>query len=112
MKIARLAAAAVTVLMALMNLGTLLPHEDVDTWVKAFGGVAGLLGLVAAAALMARTAWGRSAVIAVGVLNVVGAVVALALSEDGAVVGLVIGALGAVLGALAGTSREVHPAIG
>ncbi len=101
MKIIRWAAVAVTVLMSLMNVGLVFGSDDdipVAVVVLAVG--LGLLGFAAAAGLGARTAWGRPAVLGIGALNLVGAVIALIVGGEGAAIGLVVSALILVLGFL------------
>lgn len=100
MRTIRYTAAVATILMSLMNLpiafddgGQGLPKPV--AWLISLLGV---VGLVAAVALIARRSWGPSAVIAVGALNLLGAVVGLATGVDGAVIGLVVSALGTGFG--------------
>lgn len=92
MKILRYAAAAVTILMSLMNL----PFAFADGVSRPIGWLVTLLGvagIVAAVALLSKAYWASWAVTAVGVLNLAGAVLALALNRDGAIVGLVVSTL-------------------
>jgi hypothetical protein len=99
MRIVRWAAVLVTGLFVLMNLGA-AADPGADSWVRIAGGLLALAGITAAVGLTMDKAWGRMAVITVGVLNVVLAVVALALDEPGGVVGIVVGGLAVALGAL------------
>ena len=103
MQILKWAAVAVTALFALMNLGAVL-EPDVGTGFRIAAAALGLAGVVATVGLGASRAWGRSAVIAVGALNVAAAVVGLVADEPGAVIGIVVGGLAVVLGALAPTA--------
>jgi hypothetical protein len=105
MKIVKWAAVAVTGLFVLMNLGAVL-EPDVDTPFRVFGAVLGLAGAAAAVGLGTSQSWGRAAVIGVGVLNVIGSVVALLADQQGAGIGIVVGGLGAVLGLLAGPESK------
>jgi hypothetical protein len=97
MKILRIATAAVTILMSLFNL----PFAFADGvsppigWLVTLVGVA---GIVAAVALVSKASWAAWAVTAIGVLNLAGAVLALAMNWDGAVVGLVLSTLITALG--------------
>ncbi|MEU0837189.1 hypothetical protein [Streptomyces sp. NPDC005969] len=50
----------------------------------------GVVGIVAAIALLRSAAWATPAVLTVGALNLIGAVVALVRSRDGAVIGLAL----------------------
>jgi hypothetical protein len=105
MQIVKWAAVAVTALFALMNLGT-VPDGDIDTTWRVVGAVMAVAGLVAAIALATNQAWGRAAIIVVGGINVIAAVVGLFTDEPGAVIGIVVGGLGVVLGALSGTGTR------
>ena len=106
MSIIRWAAVVVTTLMSLMNLGVVLGDPKPSAALLAFGLVVGLVGLVAAYGLARRTPWGRTAGLAVGAVNLVGAVVALATALDGGVVGLVVSVLTLTLTYLSGDPRR------
>jgi len=95
MKAIRWAAVAVTALMSLMNLPIAFDDGGSDIATPLAWGVTvlGVLGLVAAVALLRRVPWGRPAVLAVGAVNLVGAVVALANEWEGATIGLVVSVL-------------------
>ena len=101
MKIVRWAAIAVTALFVLMNLGAAVDPEQAD-WVQVVGGVLAAAGMSAVLGLGFRRTWGRPAVIAVGALNVLTAVVAIVRDIEGGVIGVVVGSLGAILGMLSG----------
>lgn len=110
MKILRYLAAAVTALMSLMNL----PFAFEDKVSRPVGWLVtllGVVGLVAAVALLRRVSWAPWAVTAVGALNLVGAVLALAQDREGAVVGLVVSTLIVALGivCLRGPVGEPNP---
>jgi hypothetical protein len=96
----RYTAAAATILMSLMNLPFAVDDggQGLPTPVAWLISLLGVVGLVAAVALIARRSWGPPAVIAVGAVNLVGAVFGLATGVDGAVIGLVVSALGTGLG--------------
>ena len=92
MKTLRYAAAAVTILMSLMNL----PFAFADGVAAPIGWLVTLLGvagLVAAVALLRKASWAPWAVTGIGVVNLAGAVLALALDREGATVGLVVSVL-------------------
>jgi hypothetical protein len=114
MKAIRWAAVAATVLMSLMNVPVVL-EGDTDqvptpvAWIVLLVGVA---GFGAAFGLARRLPWGRPAVLAIGTLNLVGAVVALADSWDGAAVGLVVSLLMVGLGWFSETGRVRATALG
>ncbi len=105
MQIVKWAAVAVTALFALMNLGT-VPDGDIDTAWRVFGAVMAIAGVVAAIAFAANQTWGRAAIIVVGGINVVAAVIGLFAGEAGTAIGIVVGGLGVVLGALSGTGTR------
>lgn len=113
MKAIRWAAAAVTALMSLMNIPVAFDRDvDIPTAVAWAATVVGVLGLVAAAGLLRRASWGRPAVLAIGAVNLVGAVVALANEWEGAVIGLVVSLLILGLGFLADRDAAPAPAYG
>lgn len=102
MRTIRWAAAAATILMSLMNLpfviddgGAGLPA--VVNWLISLLGV---VGIVSAIGLLRHTGWGRPAVLVVGAINLIGAVVALVGGMEGAIIGLVVSASILVLGLL------------
>ena len=107
MKIVKWAAVLVTALFALMNLGA-VPQSSLDTWLRVVGAVMALAGAAAAIGLAASLAWGKSAVIGVGAVNVAIAVISLITGAEGAAIGLVVGGLGVALGLLT-PARETRP---
>lgn len=101
MKVVRYVAAAATALMALMNLpvgvddgGAGLPGPV--AWMFSLLGV---IGLVVAVALCTRAAWAPAAALAVGAINLIGAVWAVATGTDGGFIGLTVSLAGAALAA-------------
>ena len=96
MGIVKWAAIGVTALMGLANVGLL--GQDVAVVWKVLGVVLALPPLAAVVGLIARKAWGRSAVIAIGAINVAAAVIGAVAGLDGWPIGLVLSALGVVLG--------------
>jgi len=107
MRFVRWAAAAVTILMSLMNLPFAFDAGNSNplpalAWAISLLGV---LGIVAAIGLLRRASWGRPAVLVIGAINLVGAVVALVVGSEGAVIGLVVSSLIVVLGLLSGGAR-------
>ena len=91
MKALRIATAIATVLMSLLNLPFAFQDgvNPVVGWLVTLLGVA---GIVVAVALLRRAPWAPSAVTAIGIVNLAGAVLALVRNQDGAVVGLVVSA--------------------
>ena len=102
MRIIRWAAVAITVLMSLMNLGAALGSGDDKLSVPVVVAIAVLTvaGFAAAIGLAMHTTWGRPAVLAVGALNLLAAIIALFNGGEGAVIGLVVSALILLLGGL------------
>jgi hypothetical protein len=113
MKAIRWAAVAATTLMALMNVPVVFEGDgdEIATPVAVVVGLVGLAGLAAAFGLARRLPWGRPAVLVIGVLNLAGAVVALARGWDGAAVGLVLSLLGLGFGWFSETERTPAPAL-
>ncbi|HEY5978242.1 MAG TPA: hypothetical protein VIT41_01295 [Microlunatus sp.] len=102
MRTVRWAAATATILMSLMNLpfavdngGAGLP--SVLNWLISLLGV---VGIVSALGLLRHAGWGRPAVLAVGAINLVGAVLALVAGLEGAIIGLVVSVCIVILGLL------------
>lgn len=102
MKVVRYVAAAATALMSLMNLpiafddgGAGLPGPV--AWLISLLGV---IGLVVAVALCTRATWAPTAALAVGVLNLIGGIWAVATGSDGGFIGLTVSLVGAVLAAV------------
>ncbi len=97
MKILRFAAAAVTVLMSLMNLPFAF-EDSVSAPVGWLVTLVGVLGIVAAVALVRQIHWAPWAVTAIGVLNLLGGVLAVALHRQGGIIGIVVSSLIIALG--------------
>jgi hypothetical protein len=100
-RVLRYAAAGVTALMSLMNLPFAIDDGGTGTpvplaWLITLLGVA---GLVAAIALLRGAGWAAWAVTAIGVVNLIGAGIALARDMEGAYIGLVLSAVIIALGA-------------
>lgn len=100
-KVLRYAAAGATALMSLMNLPFAIDDGGAGTpaalaWLITLLGVA---GLVAAIALLRGAGWAPWAVTAIGVVNLIGAAVALARDTEGAFIGLILSAVITALGA-------------
>lgn len=114
MKVIRWAAVAATVLISLMNTPIAFGGNDDDiaaplAWVVT---LVGLAGFVAAFGLARRLPWGRPAVLAIGALNLAGAVVAIANSWEGAAIGLVVSLLVLGLGWFSDRRTNAVPAFG
>jgi hypothetical protein len=106
MAIAKWAAAAVTVLMGLANLG-LVAQSNLG--LKVLGPILGVAALGAGVGFATQKDWGVRAVIAVGAANLVATIVGAIVGLDGWPVGLVLSGLAIVLAAVAnpGTRRTV-----
>lgn len=98
MTIVKWAAAGVTLLMGLANLGQIA--QDVSLALKILGVALALAALVAVVAVLARRRWGAAAVITIGAANLGAAIIGAVAGVDGWPVGLVLAALGIVLGAV------------
>ncbi len=98
MAIVKWAAAAVTLLMGLANLGQVT--QDTNLRWQVVGLVLAVAALVAVVGLVAGRSWGRTAVIAIGAVNLVAALVAAVAGLDGWPVAVVLSSLGIVLGAV------------
>jgi hypothetical protein len=97
MKIFRWVAVAALTLMSLMDVGIGLGGDDAPpVAVRVLIPVLGLLGLFAVYGLIRRLAWGQRASLAAGAINLVIAIVALAVNSDGAAIGLVVSAVAVV----------------
>ncbi|WP_327010182.1 hypothetical protein OHA72_24820 [Dactylosporangium sp. NBC_01737] len=101
MKAVRYVTAFAVVVISLMNLpfafddggaGLAMP-------VRVLISLLGVLGIAAAVALLARAAWGAPAVVAVGVVNLIGAVVGVATGMEGGLIGLAVSLVATGLGA-------------
>ncbi|MFJ2305569.1 hypothetical protein [Streptomyces sp. NPDC087787] len=96
MRTVRCSAAVATLAMSLLNLPIAL--DDGGNGIPAPAAwlisLLGVVGVVTAIALLRSAAWAAPAVLTVGALNLVGAVVALVRSWDGALIGLVLSAAG------------------
>ena len=99
MKIVRWIAAAALALISLMDVGTVT--GGVPVTVQALSALLGLLGLVAVYGLLRRRIWGTPGALAAGTVNVVAALIALAVSSDGAVIGLTVSVAALLLTAAA-----------
>lgn len=98
MKKYRIPTVILTIIISLMNLPIGLGDGDIAAGLAWVISGLGLIGLIAAAALLRQAPWAATAVLAVGFLNLVGASIALAADVEGAAIGL---ALSAVLVAVA-----------
>ena len=96
MAVVKWAAAAVTVLMGLANLGQVAQDNSVG-W-KVLGLVLAAAALVAVVGLIAGRHWGTTAVIGIGAVNLVAAIIGAVVGLDGWPVAGVLSALGIVLG--------------
>lgn len=110
MNVVRWAAAAATILMSLMNLPFVVTDggSDFPLAVNAAISLLGVLGIVSAIGLLCKTAWGRPAVLAIGAINLAGAIAAVITGTDGAFIGLVVSSLIVVLGLLTPGNKAQH----
>jgi hypothetical protein len=110
MRVVRWAAAAATIVMSLMDLPFAVdPGSSNPTPLLAWAiSLLGVLGIVAAIALLRRASWGRPAVLVIGAINFAAAVVALIIGSEGAVIGLVVSGLIVVLGLLTPRSARAE----
>jgi hypothetical protein len=94
-------------LVSLLNVGYPFGTDPKPDVALAIGAVAlGLAGFAAVFGLARNASWGIPAALAVGAVNVVGAIVALVSDTEGALVGLVISSLALVLAFVAGVDRR------
>ncbi|MBL7487297.1 hypothetical protein I6A60_00180 [Frankia sp. AgB1.9] len=116
MTVIRWTAAAALTLISLMNIGTVLDGGDgpIPLPVAIPVAVLGAVGLAAAYGLVRRLTWGQPSALAVGVTNVVAAVIGLALDSDGAAIGLVVSAVATALAVVTfyGDQRRSRASIG
>ena len=113
MKAIRWAAVAATALMSLLNLPAGFDNGlDMPTWLAWVGTVLGAAGLVAAFGLARRLPWGRPAVLAVGAVNLAGAIAALAGAWAGGAIGLVLSLAILGLAWFAQPAPVAEPALG
>ena len=108
MSVVRWAAAAVTILMSLMNLPFVVTDGDSDfpLALNAAISLLGVVGIVSAIGLLRRAAWGRPAVLVIGAINLAGAIAASIIGMEGAFIGLVVSSLIVVLGLLTPGDKE------
>jgi len=97
MAIAKWAAVAVTFLMGLANAGLVLQE---NLGLRVLGSVLAVAAAASLVGLIAAKSWGAGAVIAVGAVNLVCALIGAFAGLEGWPLGLVLSALGIVLGTL------------
>lgn len=112
MKFLRILGTVPLAAVSLLNVGYAFTADPKPGPALAIAAMAlGIAGFVAAFGLARNTTWGIPAALAVGAVNVVGAIVALVSDSEGAIVGLVISSLALVLAFVAGVDRrKVSPA--
>jgi hypothetical protein len=110
MSVVRWAAAAVTILMSLLNLPFVVTDGDSDfpMAVNVAISLLGVVGIVSAIGLLRKAGWGRPAVLVIGAINLAGAIAALITGMDGAFIGLVLSSLIVVLGLLTPGDEDQH----
>lgn len=104
MGIAKWAAIAVTALMGLANLGLVTQHQLA---LKILGPALAAAAVGALMGMATDRPWGVRAVIAVGAVNLAGAVLAGVAGVDGWPIGLVLSGLAVTLAAVSAPSRSV-----
>jgi hypothetical protein len=111
MKAIRWAAVTATALMSLLNLPGAFDRElTTPHWATRLATGVGVAGLVAAFGLARRLPWGRPAVLATGVVNLAGAIAALAAGWEGGATGLGISLVILVLGWFSQPAPAPEPA--
>lgn len=98
MSVVKWAAAAVTLLMGLANIGQVAQATAVG-W-KVLGVVLAAAAVLAVVGFIAGTSWGATAVITIGAVNLTAAIIAAVAGLDGWPIALVLSTLGIVLGAV------------
>lgn len=110
MKTVRWIAAAALTLISLMDIGSALGGGGESAPVRVLAPLLGVLGLAAVYGLLRRRPWGAPAALAAGAVNVVSALIAMALSSAGALAGLAVSLVALVLTAVAAyTAQAGHP---
>jgi hypothetical protein len=110
MKIVRWIAAAALTLISLMDIGSALGGGGESAPVRVLAPLLGVLGLAATYGLLRPRPWGAPTALAAGAVNVVSALIAIALSSAGALAGLAISLVALVLTAVAAyTGRASQP---
>ena len=100
MKIVRWTAAAALTLVSLMDIGVALGGGEIHP-VRTLAPLLGMLGLAATYGLLRRRQWGAPAALAAAAINVVSALIAMALSSAGALTGLAVSLVALALTAVA-----------
>jgi hypothetical protein len=109
-KVRWLAAAALT-LVSLMDAGSALGGDGIPAAVRVLAPLLGLLGFAAVYGMLRWRPWGAPAALAASAVNVIVALIAMALSSAGALIGLVVSLTALVLtavGARASRTRQPH----
>lgn len=96
MRAIRYLAAIATIVMSLLNLPFAFDDGGIGlpTVIALLVSLLGVLGIVAAIGLLRSAQWAVPAVVIVGAINLVSAIVALLKQWDGAVIGLVLSIVG------------------
>ena len=110
MKIVRWTAATALTLISLMDIGVALGGGIESTLVRLLAPLLGLVGLAATYGLLRGRQWGAASALAAAAVNVVSALIAMALGSAGALTGLAISLVALVLTAVAAyTAQAGHP---
>jgi hypothetical protein len=108
MKVVRWIAATALTLISLMDAGAALGGGGDSAAVRVLAPLLGLLGLTAVYGLLRCRPWGAPAALAAGAVNVVFALIAMALSSTGALIGLAVSLITLVLTAVAARGGQLH----
>jgi peptidoglycan/LPS O-acetylase OafA/YrhL len=92
MKTVRYTAAIATIVISLLNLPIAFDDggQGLPKALAYLITLLGVLGIAAGVGLLANQSWGPTAAVAIGAVNLIGAIIALIQDRDGAIIGLVL----------------------
>jgi hypothetical protein len=108
MKVVRWIAATGLTLISLMDIGAALGGGSNSAALRVLAPLLGLLGLTAVYGLVRGRPWGAPAALAAAAVNVVSALIAMALSSTGALIGLAVSLITLMLTAVAARASQPH----
>jgi len=108
MKVIRWIAAIALTIISLMDIGAALGGVGNSAALRVLAPLLGLLGLAAVYGLLRGRPWGAPAALAAAAVNVVSALIAMALSSTGALIGLAVSLITLVLTAVAARASQPH----
>ena len=109
MKVVRWIAATGLTLISLMDIGAALGGGGSNSAaLRVLAPLLGLLGLTAVYGLVRGRPWGAPAALAAAAVNVVSALIAMALSSTGALIGLAVSLITLMLTAVAARASQPH----